>query len=59
VDHFNLPLNDYTRAYLEAVLAAGIIRAVLPRMRPREIDAIWSVMPERPVITDRDRDYYG
>jgi hypothetical protein len=47
VDHINLPLNDYTRSYVDALLAAAILRVALPRLRPREADAIWTVMPER------------
>jgi hypothetical protein len=42
-----MPLNDYTRRYIDALFAAAILRANLPRMRQPEVDAIWTVMPER------------
>jgi hypothetical protein len=47
VDHINLPLNDYTRNYADALFAAAILRVALPRLRQREVDAVWTVVPER------------
>jgi hypothetical protein len=47
MDYINMPLNEHTRDYVSALLSAAILRAVLPRLLPREVDAVWTVVPKR------------
>jgi hypothetical protein len=51
-DHINLPLSEHGRDYVNALLAAAIVRATMPKLYPNEVNAVLTVLPDRAVNAD-------
>jgi hypothetical protein len=47
MDYINLPLSEHGRDYVSALLAAAILRAVMPTLWPKEVNNVLAILPER------------